>query len=377
MLTLGQRRRSGSPMVVFFVADRVSASSRLRALQYADLLVLDGIRTRICATRPSKYLQHPAWLSRASWVRLPYLVLGSVWIILQRLVQILFAVPGASVVFVQKDLLFRSRLTILERLLFAAARQTRARVVFDIDDAIYLGTSQHALPHMQAKISAIASRSTAVLAGSAPIESRVRTDCAEVWHQPTCIRVGRPPARSYTLAGDALRVAWTGTPTNVCHLDAITGALSQVRDRTGLRVEVVTRLADLPTGVLDGLDVRFTEWSEERELDVLQHADVALAPLGRSAWTEAKCGGRILAYFRAGIPVVASAVGAQQHLVRHGVTGLVPATIDDWRSCLLALHQSEMLRSRLGRAGRALVETERSVERIYPCWRDRVLGSAN
>ncbi|MGH8902501.1 MAG: glycosyltransferase [Egibacteraceae bacterium] len=366
--------------VVFLVADRISASSRLRVLQYVPLLRRDGLDVRVCATRPSKYLPRPRWLPRPRFCQLLYSVAATGLIVLQRAWQIAVIVPRGDVVVLQKDLLFRSRAWFLERAVLAVARSRRARVVFDLDDAIYLGTSQRLVPHMRAKGRALAQAATVVLAGSQAIASELRPHSKAIAVMPTCIAVAARPDRCYARTADALRLVWSGTPTNARYLDLLAGAVRVLRRDGPVRVEIVTRLADLPPGALPpgllaGLDVRLTEWSEAGEAAALAAADIALAPLADNPWTRAKCGGRLLAYFASAVPVVASPVGAQAEMVQHGATGLLATSASEWAASLAALRDSAELRRRLGQAGRRFVEDNRSAQTRYPQWRDVVLGA--
>lgn len=361
--------------IVFLVADCTSASSRLRVLQYTDLLRQDDVDVIICRTRPSKYLWPPPRLSRSRYSRQLYAMMGVIVIIIQRLLQIVAVVPQADVVVLQKDLLFRTRLRFLERGVFAMARLRRSRVVFDLDDAIYLGTSQRPMPQMSAKVSYLARSADLVLAGSEPIATAQRPHAKSVVVVPTCIMLADRPKRSYARPPDALRLAWVGTSTNARHLDLVAGAIRHLSEQGHVSVEIVTRLVDFPDNVLAGLDVHLTEWDEMAEAAVLQRADVALAPLFDTPWTQAKCGGRLLSYFAAAVPVLASSVGAQAEFVQHDRTGLIATSHAEWITGLCALRDNEDLRRRLGQAGRMFVETHLSARRWYPYWRDQLLGA--
>lgn len=361
--------------IVFLVADCTSASSRLRVLQYTDLLRQDNVDVIVCRTRPSKYLWPPPRLSRSRCSRRLYAMVGMILIIAQRLLQIAAVVPRADVVVLQKDLLFRTRLRFLERGVFAMARLRRSRVVFDLDDAIYLGTSQRPMPRMSAKVSYLARSADLVLAGSETIAAAQRPLAKAVTVVPTCIMLADRPKRSYARPPDTLRLAWVGTSANARHLDLVAGAIRHLSEQGRVSVEIVTRLVDFPGNVLVDLDVHLTEWDEVAEAAVLQRADVALAPLFDTPWTRAKCGGRLLSYFAAAVPVVASPVGAQAKIVQHDRTGLIAASHAAWITGLSALRDSESLRRRLGQAGRRFVEAHLSARRWYPHWRDQLLGT--
>lgn len=361
--------------VVCFVADRVSASSRLRVLQYERCLRRDGVTVRVCVTRPSKYLPYPVGLPDVSGLRALYGLLGVSLIVLQRLYQICAHVPRADVVLLQKDLLFRSRLDFLERLLVGVARVRGARLVFDIDDAIYLGTSMMSLPRLDAKVQRVASAASVVLAGSEPIASHLRPFSGDIRLAPTCLTLeGRPAPRS-SRPNRMLSLAWVGTASSARHLEVVSASLRQLARRGLVRIEVVTRLADLPDELLNALpDVELTEWTETAEAEILARSHIAVAPLLDEPFTRAKCGGKVLAYFAAALPVVASPVGAQAIMVRHDSTGLIATSEDEWSECLAQLCHSGALRERLGRAGRAYLEAHRSAERQYSQWRHWVLG---
>ena len=127
--------------IVFFLEGRNVPSSRFRVEQYVPLLKEDEISPILLYTNPNKYLWYPKWCT-SSPMRLIVALLQMLAIVIQRVLQILFFVPRANVVVLQRDFLFRVSLPALEWLLFKVVfvcRQFKEmRVVFDVDDAIYL-----------------------------------------------------------------------------------------------------------------------------------------------------------------------------------------------------------------------------------------------
>ncbi|RLE46389.1 MAG: hypothetical protein DRJ31_10075 [Candidatus Methanomethylicota archaeon] len=63
-----------------------------------------------------------------------------------------------------------------------------------------------------------------------------------------------------------------------------------------------------------------------------------------------------------GIPVVASPVGEQKYVVKHGVSGFLARNEDEWYNYLRMLIEDENLRRRVGREGRKTAERELSLE---------------
>lgn len=364
------------PRLALFVADLVTGSSRLRALQYVPMLRRDGVQVRICTTRPSTYLPRPDLLPAGSIAHRIYQVVGFLLVVAQRLWQILTVVPRVDAVLVQKRLLFRSRSGALEFLLLWVARRHGVRVVFDVDDAIHLGTSAGRRSGLRRAVMSVASRADVVVAGSDALARDFAPHARSVRVVPTCSApLGRTSHPARADASRALRLVWTGSPGNAVHLLLVREALTELARTVDVRLEIVTRLEDMPDIYVPGLETVLTPYSPRAEAVALHRADVGLAPLASTPWTRAKCGGRILAYFSAGLPVVASPVGAQATMVQDHVTGLQASTWGDWTEALRSLDADPHLRQRLGEAGLRRLGREFDPVRAYPRWRELVIGS--
>jgi glycosyltransferase involved in cell wall biosynthesis len=109
-------------------------------------------------------------------------------------------------------------------------------------------------------------------------------------------------------------------------------------------------------------------WSEATEAEALCRGDIGIAPTPRDRWTMGKCGFKILQYMAAGLPVIASPVGANAEIVLPGQTGLLPETPDDWPAAIATLARDPDLRSRWGRAGRERVEHHYSLTQAAAQW---------
>ena len=70
---------------------------------------------------------------------------------------------------------------------------------------------------------------------------------------------------------------------------------------------------------------------------------------------------KVLQYMAAGLPVVANPVGVHAEMVRHGETGYLATTAEEWVAAVRRLAADPDLRRRMGRAGRERVEACYSV----------------
>jgi glycosyltransferase involved in cell wall biosynthesis len=124
---------------------------------------------------------------------------------------------------------------------------------------------------------------------------------------------------------------------------------------------VADREPDLP-----GLPVDFRRWRLEDEVDCFSSISVGLMPLGDDAWTRAKCSFKLLQYMALGIPSVASPVGMNADVVRHGENGLLATGNDSWVDGIDALLRDRESADRMARAARATVERDYSLDATAP-----------
>jgi glycosyltransferase involved in cell wall biosynthesis len=66
----------------------------------------------------------------------------------------------------------------------------------------------------------------------------------------------------------------------------------------------------------------------------------------------------------AGLPVVASAVGVNTQIVRHGVNGFLASNAEEWRAAITTLCADPALREKMGREARKTVEENYSLDAV-------------
>jgi glycosyltransferase involved in cell wall biosynthesis len=109
------------------------------------------------------------------------------------------------------------------------------------------------------------------------------------------------------------------------------------------------------------LPVLCCPWSAATEAVELASADIGISWLPGDLWSRGKCCLKVLQYMAAGLPVVANPIGVQAHLVRHGETGFLAETPEQWSEAIGRLARDPELRRQMGLAGRHRLEREFSV----------------
>jgi len=251
--------------------------------------------------------------------------------------------------------LHQIKLSSIEARLFAAFSRRR---VFDVDDAIYVRKPRRLgdLPNESAwrkqKFAATCRWVDAVAAGNDVLAGVARATAKEIVVLPTSIDTA---CYETTFAGpaDPPTIAWIGSPENLIYLEMIRPALARLTQRfPALKMRVIC--SEFPDW--SDVNVERVPWSSATEAHSLAGAHMGVMPLTDDAWSRGKCAFKLLQYMAAGLPCVASPVGANTEAVLDGINGFHATDADEWERSLEKLILSPTLRSSFGAQGRRHVE---------------------
>lgn len=312
------------PAILFLSKGAAAASTRYRSLAFFPALEAAGFRPLHLSTRGG--LGHEVQLLRA--VRQ-----AAVTVVLRRT----FSGP------------FR-----------AALRRFSRRLVFDFDDAIYRTPGGESAGRMRG-FRAMVQRSDEVWAGNEVLAAAAR---GVGTHGPVVVR---PTALDATLyvpqpieERDPRELVWIGSSSTRPYLETILPALEAAAQRVpGLSLRIV---ADFSLSS-PRLPIEASPWSSETEAEVLSTAGIGLAPLADNEWTRGKCGFKVLQYMAAGLPTVCDPVGANGQIVLDGETGFQVSAERSWAEAIATLCGNPERAAAVGRAGRARVESDYSLQR--------------
>jgi glycosyltransferase involved in cell wall biosynthesis len=258
--------------------------------------------------------------------------------------------------------LHQIKLSAPEARLFAAFTRRR---VFDVDDAIYvrkprrLGEAPDESPWRKKKFAATCRWVDEVAAGNDVLAGVARASARAVTVLPTSIDTAAYQMTTAT-AADPPTVVWIGSPENLIYLEMIRPALARLTVRhPTLTVRVIC--SQFP--IWPEINVESIVWSSASEAGSLAAAHIGVMPLTDDAWSRGKCAFKLLQYMAAGLPCVASPIGANTEAVIDGVNGFHARTVDDWERSLQSLIESPELRARFGANGRAHVESRYALRR--------------
>ena len=327
----------------------VDPASRFRFLQYVPLLQEAGWDVSHRPNAPSRYYK---FTGAFRWIRSIQRKTAVTLRKLSRLRDIRDA-ADCDVIFLNRDLLAGQ--IWWEQQLF----RRNPKVIFDFDDAIYLGDQRHR------HIEWICRKAAWVTAGNETLAAFARQFTERVTILPTVVDVSRYRCHSHDVVHRPVRVGWMGSELSIQEtLYPHLAMLTRLQQRLNFDFVIVS--APGPVVPECGLRWKFIPWSPDVEIDLAEHIDIGLMPLVDNEFQRGKCGLKLLQYMAAAVPAVATPIGVNRQIIRHGQTGMLASTEQEWARSLEVLVADAELRRRLGMAGRVFCEAHYSLRKWFP-----------
>jgi glycosyltransferase involved in cell wall biosynthesis len=234
---------------------------------------------------------------------------------------------------------------------FARLRAAARKLVYDFDDALlYRPRPPHRSCMRAVRFFRTVAGVDAVFAGNRLLAGYARLRAERVYVVPSTVDPERyRPAG----AGPGFRVAWIGQDATMPHLELVREPLVAA----GFTLRAICRTPP-PS-------CEFVPWSEATEAEALASCHAGVMPLPEDPFARGKCGYKLLQYFAAGLPAVASPVGVNRALAAGG-GALLARTTEAWVASLARLRDDPELRARLAARGRAFVARRYASPRLLP-----------
>jgi glycosyltransferase involved in cell wall biosynthesis len=252
-------------------------------------------------------------------------------------------------------------------------RKSARKLFFDVDDAVmYHSRPVGPLKRWQTwrRFLAVARYADLIVAGNEYLAELFRGHGGRAMVLPTVVDPAGYQVKSHA-ATEAPALVWIGSKSTLPYLRRFAPALAEAKKRVaGLRMITI---ADQPLAG-SALSAEHVPWSQETESAALCRGDIGIAPTPRDRWTLGKCGFKIVQYMAAGLPVIASPVGANSEIVAPGETGFLAKDQAEWADAIAALAEDPGKRQAMGSAGRKRVERLFSIARAVEVWAELLSG---
>lgn len=239
-------------------------------------------------------------------------------------------------------------------------------LIVDYDDAVFHRYDMHRSSIVRLllgrKLDKVMARADLVIAGNDYLADRARNAGARrVEIVPTVVDLDRYPMQSRPNA-DMVTVGWIGSPFTAPYLDIVKPVLKSMSREVPLQGVAIGARPDQVAGSV------FTAkpWSEETEVEEIRKIDIGIMPLPDNPFERGKCGYKLIQYMALGLPVVASPVGVNKQIVRHGENGFLATDSNQWCEAIAKLGNDPALRHSFGAVARVDVERDYALSVLAP-----------
>jgi glycosyltransferase involved in cell wall biosynthesis len=263
--------------------------------------------------------------------------------------QIIDRIRGTDVLYIQRLLFNPLKLSLIK----AAAR----RIVYDFDDAVMYGSRGESATRAR-KFKNMVKHADAVFCGNHFLlqeAKRHRDDC--IFCVPTVVDPDHYPVKVH-IAKKPITVGWIGSRSTLKYLIDLEELVLGAPDEKNVIFKIV---AD-KTLSTDARNVVFEKWTADNEKSLLLSFDIGVMPLRDDVWSRGKCGLKLIQYMACGLPSITHPLGAAKEIMTDGVNGMLKSDMDDWRGAIEDLSRDVIIRTRMGRAARDVVEERYSLK---------------
>lgn len=334
--------------VLGIISSLTDPSSRARILQYGSYLKKKEITVKPRWFSPHTYADPAPWA-----YRLNKITKINPW----RFLSIHKTISRLPLLLQQYnyDLIWQNRLILPHQYFFE--KKLIKPIVFDYDDAIWLGDGEKQVTQAIAK-SAIIFTGNDYLA-----------DFAIKYNKNTFVIpsvIDTEKLFPLPKKDDFFTIGWIGTVTNFKFLElvkpAILDFLSLHKDAKFIVVS-----SEKPSQFnFDNHKIIFKQWTIERENELINEFSIGLMPLADTDFTRGKCSYKMLQYMACGKPAVVSPVGTNNKILAEKTVGLAANERQEWFNAFTLLKSDQYFYTVCSENGRKLVESNYSVKKYYP-----------
>lgn len=236
-----------------------------------------------------------------------------IYSVLKRLVQLYFVLNKVDILLVQKGVIPKLPFSFLKHL-----KRKKVRIVFDVDDAVYLTKNDSS-----EKIAAV---SDLVICGNDILLNQYSK------FNKNCVLLPTTDVTTKYLNywGDTFEnkvIGWIGSKTTVDNLEHLVDPLNKlIKKYPNVSFEIISNDAlDFPKRIKN---TKLVKWSSATYLSDLSRITIGVMPLEDNSFNRGKCGFKLIQYLNMKKPVIGSNVGINGEIIqKNGFTVNGP---DEW-----------------------------------------------
>lgn len=242
-------------------------------------------------------------------------------------------------------------------------RKAAKRIVYDIDDLVYLKRSNKAHPFIslikgRKKPIYLMQHAEHVITCTPYLDEFVRQYNPNTTDISSTINTDKyRPKTNYEIKKKFV-IGWSGSHSTSKYLYLLSDILRELAEEIDYKLMV---MGDT-TFSLSNVEVETLPWKEEYEVSTILNFDVGLYPLPNEEWVLGKSGLKALQYMALGVPTIATAIGTIHRIIENGKNGFLVHSPSEWKDLILQLKNSQVLRKEVGIAAAETVSKRYSIK---------------
>ena len=234
--------------------------------------------------------------------------------LIKRYIQMLLIASRCDVVFFQKACIPKSKINLIKFL-----RICKCRIIFDVDDAIYLDKKDTS--------SYISGLCDLVIVGNSTLQEYYINYCDQVIVLPT-VDDTRKYEEFYSNTYNSKVIGWIGSSSTIENLDIVIDAINELIEKNS-NISF-TYISDSPKEYLKKIkNSHFVKWDAETYLEEISKFTIGIMPLKINEYNSGKCGFKLVQYLNMKKPVIATDIGVNSEIVEScGI--LIDNSVTEW-----------------------------------------------
>ncbi len=222
------------------------------------------------------------------------------------------------------------------------------KIIFDIDDMVYLGHSSSANRFFQKlkgryKMIYLMKKANHVITCTPKLDEFVRKYNANTTDISSTINTEIYLPKLSTEIKNEVILGWSGSHSTSKYLKLLEPVFIELLE---MKINFKVLIIGDENFQFDNKKIPFQaiKWSHESEVEDLKKIDIGLYPLPNEAWVFGKSGLKALQYMSLGIPTIAQAIGANFRIIENEINGFLVSKNSEWVTHINLLIKDKSLR---------------------------------
>jgi glycosyltransferase involved in cell wall biosynthesis len=246
------------------------------------------------------------------------------------------------------------------------------KLVYDIDDMVFLGHSSEANRKLQAikgrsKMIFMMKKADHVITCTPVLDEIARRHNDSTTDISSTIDTDEYVPKQDNSVSEPLCIGWSGSHSTSQYVRLLEPVFQRLSEE-GLNYKVLV-IGDVNFSFNDdSIPLEKLPWVREHEVRDLKKIDIGVYPLPDEPWVYGKSGLKALQYMALGIPTIASDLGTIVRIIKHKENGFLAKSTEDWVTAIKEIIADRNLQAEMGKKAIDTVESRFSIHSNAPIY---------